>query len=319
MAALRVSAFPGVGNTSGSFFGRRESLPSLLTQYLYHHKIENHSPLTIRDYKDELEAFFRFLESQKCSMDPLSVDRNHVRGYLDDLQRLGRAPTTVNRAFGNVRAFFRWLVDEDVLETAPTAKLKAPKVPKVIKPELSDSQLEHLLSLCPQNTYFGARRFAMFRLLRNSGVRLGELAGLDTRDVEWDYGRIKVWGKGAKERHVPFDQEAQRALWRYTQYRKDDLNALWVGRDDAPMTYGSVQADLYRMFDRAGYRGVLADPVHIFRRTWALNLLRDGMDIANLRVLGGWESLEVIVKHYLPLLGSEDALAAYNDRGKRRR
>ena len=145
------------------------------------------------------------------------------------------------------------------------------------------------------------------------------MAGLDTRDVEWDYGRIKVWGKGAKERHVPFDQEAQRALWRYTQYRKDDLNALWVGRDDAPMTYGSVQADLYRMFDRAGYRGVLADPVHIFRRTWALNLLRDGMDIANLRVLGGWESLEVIVKHYLPLLGSEDALAAYNDRGKRRR
>ena len=308
-----------MGSTSGSFFRHEQSLPLLLTRYLHHHKIENHSPLTIRDYKDELEAFFRFLESEGCSLDPLDVTREHVRGYLGHLQDMGRAPTTINRAFGNVRAFFRWLVNEDVLEPAPTAKLKAPKVPKVIKPELLEDQLEHLLSLCPQETAIGARRYAMFRLLRNSGIRLAELAALDLEDVESERGRIKVWGKGSKERHAPFDQEAQRALWKYMKYRKDDLRELWVGRDGAGMTYGSVQADLYRMFERAGYRGVLADPVHIFRRTWALSLLRDGMGINDLRVLGGWESLEVIVKHYLPLLGSEDALAAYNNRGKRRR
>ena len=107
---------------------------------------------------------------------------------------------------------------------------------------------------------------------------------------------------------MPFDREAQKALFRYVRGR--ETGPLWVGPDGQGMARTAISSDLYRMYERAGYLGVLADACHIFRRTWALNLLRDGLGINDLRVLGGWESLEIIIRHYVPLISSDDALAA---------
>ena len=77
------------------------------------------------------------------------------------------------------------------------------------------------------------------------------------------------------------------------------------------------EANMARMFERAGFKGLLKDAVHIFRRTWAMNLLRDGMQINDVRILGGWESLDVL--RYVALLDSEDALEAYQRRKGRGR
>jgi integrase/recombinase XerC len=155
-----------------------------------------------------LASFIRFLEDNDCT-ESGQVAPVHVRSFLAHPQDLGRAPTTVNRGFGNIRAFFNWVVCEDYLAVSPCAKIKAPKVPQVIKPLISREQFEQILSLCPANTYTGVRRRAMYLFLRHSGVRVGELASLRLDDLDWERRRAKVYGKGAKERFAPYGKDGR--------------------------------------------------------------------------------------------------------------
>ena len=284
-------------------------LHSLLEEFLFDRRIQDCSPHTVRDYRDELTSFIGFLMSQDCSRAD-EVTPFHVRSFLAHLQDLGRAPTTVNRGFGNIRAFFNWMVQEDYLALSPCAKIKAPKVPQIIKPLISQEQFEGILSQCPANTYTGARRRAMYFFLRHSGVRVAELASLRMDDLDWDRRRAKVYGKGAKERYVPFIPEVQRALRRYRRYLVTPAQELWLGRGGRPMTRESVQKDLSVMFRRAGLAGTLKDACHIFRRTFAMQLLEDGLDVMFVQQIMGHSTLEVLRKHYLTKLDSEKALAA---------
>ena len=146
-------------------------MPDLLDEYLFDRRVQECSPLTIRDYRDELTAFIRFVNPEGC-VNADQVTPFHVPSFLAYLKDLGRAPATVNRAFGNVRAFFNWLIREDYLDVTPCAKIKAPKVPQIIKPLIAREHLEMLLDLCPPNTFTGARRRAMYRYFGIPGCGL---------------------------------------------------------------------------------------------------------------------------------------------------
>ena len=150
----------------------------------------------------------------------------------------------------------------------------------------------------------------MYFMLRNSGMRVGELAALKIGDLEWEKRRAKVFGKGSKERYVPFNSEVQLAVRRYLRYLEASHAELWIGRQGYPMTYQSVEKDLGRMFQRAGFNGVLKDACHIFRRTFAMQLLEDGLDVMFVQQIMGHNTLEVLRKHYLTRLDSEKALQA---------
>ena len=150
----------------------------------------------------------------------------------------------------------------------------------------------------------------MYFFLRHSGVRVAELASLRMDDLDWDRRRARVYGKGAKERYVPFIPEVQRALRRYRRYLVTPAQELWLGRGGRPMTRESVQKDLSVMFRRAGLTGTLKDACHIFRRTFAMQLLEDGLDVMFVQQIMGHSTLEVLRKHYLTRLDSEKALAA---------
>ena len=143
---------------------RSSELAKLLNAYLLYQKIEQRSPRTIRDYRDELAAFISLLSGREHSLKAEDVSPTDVLAYLGHLQDKGRAPATVNRAFGNIRAFFNWLATQEFIEKTPTSKLKAPKEPKRIKPGLDDTHVDLLLSLCPPSTLLGSRRRAMYIL-----------------------------------------------------------------------------------------------------------------------------------------------------------
>lgn len=197
----------------------------------------------------------------------------------------------------------RW----DFLSGNPVRKVSRPKEPKVKKGFLAPEHIRRILELCPQGQFQGARRRAMFLLLLTTGMRLMELAGLKLEDLNWEGKFIRVMGKGSKERVVPFHREAQHAVWRYLAYRRDDHPCVWVTEERRPMGYYGVQQDLHRIFERAGLRGKLQDAVHIFRRTWAVNALRQGMGLKFVQVIGGWESVQVL-EGYVRALEADDAL-----------
>ena len=283
----------------------------LVDQYLLFNRIEAKSPATIRDYADELRGFLCLLEKAGHSMEVADVTAMDVLSYLGHLQDRNLAPTTINRAYGNLRTFFNWCCDQEFLAQAPTDKIKPPKVPKIIKPILTQNQIDHVLALCPQSDFVGARRHAMYQLLLTSGMRLGELVGLKIVDLDWQRERIKVLGKGSKDRYVPFVRMAQKAIWRYQADPKYSAGPeLWRSRLGVAMGYQTIQMDLKRMLLRAGLLGVVPDAIHSWRRTWAYNSLKSGVPLKYVQLAGGWESVGIL-EHYVRALDSEDALEAF--------
>ncbi len=285
---------------------------ALLDNYLRWHQVENHSPLTVRDYQDELGAFLRSLENREHSLKAQDVTPFDIMVFLEERKNRGQAPATLKRTYGNLLAWFNWMIRWDFLSSNPVRKVSRPKEPKVKKGFLAPEHIRSILELCPQEQFQGARRRAMFLLLLTTGMRLMELAGLKLEDLNWDGKFIRVIGKGSKERVVPFHREAQHAMWRYLTYRRDDHPCVWVTEERRPMGYYGVQQDLHRIFERAGLRGKLQDAVHIFRRTWAVNALRQGMGLKFVQVIGGWESVQVL-EGYVRALEADDALDAFKD------
>lgn len=306
---IRALSRPSPCSESSSGTG---DLQALLANYVRWHRVENHSPLTVRDYQDELGVFLRSLKKRGHSLKTEEVTPFDIMVFLEELRNKGHAPATLKRTYGNLLAWFNWMVRWDFLSGNPVRKVCRPKEPKVKKGFLAPEHIQHILALCPQSQFQGARRRAMFLLLLTTGMRLMELAGLKLKDLDWEGRLIRVMGKGSKERVVPFHREAQHAMWRYLTYRRDDHPCVWVTEERRPMGYYGVQQDLHRIFARAGLRGQLKDAVHIFRRTWAVNALRQGMGLKFVQVIGGWESVQVL-EGYVRALEADDALDAFKE------
>jgi len=157
--------------------------------------------------------------------------------------------------------------------------------------------------------FTGARNGAIVWFFWSTGARRHEIANLQLVDLEWQRDRIKVMGKGARERYVPFSKEAKRAVWRYLSYRDDEHPCLWITEERRPMGQGGMIMVMRRLFDGAGLRGEVVDLHHVFRRSWAMRNLRGGRSLRDLMAVGGWESEQMLMR-YVRAMESEDALAA---------
>lgn len=167
-----------------------------------------------------------------------------------------------------------------------------------------------MLRVCPLSVFTGARNAAMIWLLWTTGMRREELAKLKVEDLDWGNSRIRVFGKGRKERWVPFTKDAKKALWRYLKYRGEDLPQLWLTEGRRPASMWMVVSAMRRVVERAELQGQVKDVHHIFRRTWAMRNLKAGVPIKFVQLVGGWESV-VTLECYVRAMESEDALSAH--------
>jgi len=193
-------------------------------------------------------------------------------------------------------------------------KVKAPKLPKVRKPFVSEDHFRALLELCPLNTFTGARRQSVFWIFLTSGIRRDELLSLKIDDLQWENSTIRViFGKGQKERQVPFHREAQRAVLRYLQHRQVDLPWLWVTSSGKRLTREGLTSDFRRFYERAGIRKDMKDAFHIFRRTWAANSVRQGIPSPYTQAVAGWSTAEMLDQYVRAMEAEEGAIEAYKD------
>lgn len=224
----------------------------------------------------------------------------------------GRASWTLRTNYRALHAFYNWMAEEEFVQMSPLQRIRPPRVDKVGKPFITREQLDWLLRFCPPNTFTGARTAAMLKLLWGTGIRLSELAQLKIADLEWDWGpkkqgRIKVFGKGRRERYVEFPKEAKKAVWRYLAHRDDDLPQLWLSEERLPLAKTGVSIAIVRTYQRAGLR--VKDVCHIFRRTWARRKIEEGIPQKYIMLTGGWEDPDTMDK-YVRAMDSEEALRA---------
>lgn len=287
-------------------------LSSLLDTYRIQARTEAKSPNTIRIYTTALGILQRFLERKGLPTNVTEIGPEELRefiGYLQNIkafmehpftgpQKKGLSGHTINCYLRTIRAFWSWLVAEEIIETNPFDKIKIPKPPKKVIIPFSEAQLRALLDAVDTRSSIGFRDWTIIVTLLDTGIRVTEMTNLRLEDVELAQRYLKICGKGNKERIVPIGISVQRALAKYiNKYRPNPTyplsDNLFLNRDGMPLTPNRIEAIIERYALKVKIQGVRTSP-HTFRHTFAISYLRNGGDVFTLQRILGHETLDMV-------------------------
>jgi site-specific recombinase XerD len=220
------------------------------------------------------------------------INTDDLRGYLAKYQKeRSSSKVTIDNMRRIFSSFFSWLEDEDYILKSPVRRIHKVKTDKPIKETFSDEGLEQLRDACEE-----IRDLAMVDLLASTGMRVGELVGLNRKDINFHERECVVLGKGGSERVVYFDARTKIHLLNYFDGRKDNNPALFVSLTlpRERLLIGGVETRLREIGKRADMQKVHP---HKFRRTLATRAIDKGMPIEQVQRLLGHVKIDTTM-HY---------------------
>ena len=227
----------------------------------------------------------------------MKVDNLTIRAYLSHLARRKLSRSSIARHLSAMRTFFRHLMREGAVDANPARVVATPKREKHLPSVLQPADVTLLLEQPDVSTPLGLRDQAFLELLYASGLRIGELVGIDLDDIEMRAKLVKVRGKGSKERIVPFGSKAEQAVRAYLPVRQagPDEEALFVNYRGERITTRSVR----RLFDKYVRAAALRAGIspHTLRHSFATHLLNAGADLRGIQELLGHASLSTTQKY----------------------
>ena len=297
-----------------------------LAEYIDYYEVcnraEGKSPKTISWYSANLRRLRNYVKSRHLPDTLDNIDTKLLREYVLYLMKRTRydghpftpakiellSSATIHGHVRTLRAFFNWLVREGLAQNNAAKDLKPPKVIRKVVSTLSDEEIGAILNAFGTSPS-DARNRALFMLLLDTGLRIGELVNLKMEDVHMDEGYLKVLGKGKKERIVPIGNNAQKVLQRYLfRFRPKPINPVinnvFLSASSKPLTENSMKLMFSRLAQRSGVRRLHA---HLCRHTFATRFLINGGDVFSLQQILGHSTLEM-VRHYVNLASSHVAI-----------
>lgn len=276
-----------------------EPMVQVLTDYERHLVSERDlAPHTVRAYLGDISAMLEHCV-RLGHQDLATLDVRVLRSWLAKQQTMGRARTTLARRATAVRVFTAWAQRRGHLEADPGALLGSPKGRRTLPAALHTDEVRDLLATASLRAddggALGLRDVAVIELLYATGVRVGELCGLDLGDVDRERRVVRVLGKGRKERMVPFGVPAERALDAWVSRGRPQLvvagssHALFLGARGGRVDQRAVRAMVHlRLADVPGAPDL---GPHGLRHTAATHLLEGGADLRSVQELLGHASL----------------------------
>lgn len=268
----------------------------------------NFSEHTRRAYLTDLKEYDEFLQSdQNISGQKILTEARSetIRAYLAYLYGRKLKKISINRKVSSVKSFYNYLLREGMIRNNPAAGVQTPKMEKYMPTFLSVDETFELLKSSGENTSIsGLRNLAMLELFYSSGLRLSELAGLNTEDIDFSAALVKLRGKGKKERIVPAGGTALSAVEKYlsaTQnLRKEHFadefrGALFLNARGKRITTRSIA----RIVDAATAQSGIGRKIspHALRHSFATHLLSAGADLRSIQEMLGHESLSTTQKY----------------------
>lgn len=255
--------------------------------------VRNVSPHTVRAYAVDLRQFIDWCE--RYSYDPLTLKHRQLRGYLAELDRARYERRTIARKTSTLRSFYSFLQVGGFTEANPAAVLGTPRLPRRLPDTVPTDLIAALLDAPDEATPRGLRDGAILELLYATGIRVGELEGLDIGDIDLAQGQITVMGKGSKQRILPIHRRAVARLRAYLAQgrprlaRKGDSEALFLNRSGGRLQSGSIRRLLTGYLDKLGADTGIHP--HSLRHTFATHLLEGGADLRSVQELLGHVAL----------------------------
>jgi integrase/recombinase XerD len=244
---------------------------------------------TLAAYRRDLSLFAQWLATTDGAT-LVQVNEEQLRRYAVDRHAATRA-TTANRRLAVFRRFYRWALRERHLSADPTLRLGSARQPLRVPKTLSEAQVDALLSAPDDTTPLGLRDRCMLELMYASGLRVSELVALPSVQLSLADGVLRVTGKGAKERLVPFGDEASAWIERYAREGRAEIlagqqsPALFVTARGGPMTRQMFWILVKKYARQAGITAPLSP--HTLRHAFATHLLNHGADLRAVQMLLG--------------------------------
>jgi len=311
-------------------------------RFLLYLRVErNASDLTLKSYKEDLEALTEYLYDLFGGRvpEPSEVTTQHLRGYQVAMHEAGYASATIARRLASLRSFYRFGQREPWAEEKnPAEPLHTPKVKRKLPYFLSTEEVGQLLEAPPGGDPFGLRDRAMLETMYSAGLRVSELVGMNLGDLSLTEGLVRIRGKGKKERFAPLGSHAVKAIRSWFSHRKKLLagemdilgrtrsvpkrsraakiptntppanTPLFLNKFGGRMTTRSTARMLVKYLEQTNL-DTRTTP-HTLRHSFATHLLNNGADIRSVQQLLGHKSLVTtqIYTHLKP----EHLIKVYN-------
>ncbi len=262
-------------------------------KYLQYEK--RYSVHTVISYKTDLEQLAVFLKTNYRETTPESADYRLLRAWLIELIEAGIQPRSVNRKIATLRSFYKFLRKQGALAKDPTLKIKVLKSKKTLPYFIREPEIIKMLDNHNFGEDFaGLRDKLVLELLYGTGIRLSELIGLKTENVDLAEGAIKVLGKRNKERIIPLNHELINLIKRYKAQKKYELtendNYFLIVTNDGGKCYPMMVYRIVKKYLEI-FSLVEKKSPHVLRHTFATHLLDKGADLNAVKDLLGHSSL----------------------------
>lgn len=246
---------------------------------------KNYSRHTLLNYRMDLEEFGRFVGATSLE----KIDYLLLRRFLARLRERQLRPKTLARKLSSLRSFFKFLQRENLLVNNPAVLLMSPKMEKKLPHFLTEEEMTRFIEAPSLEEESGKRDRAILEILYSTGIRVSELAGLNTGDVDLIGNIVKVAGKGRKERLAPLGDKASGALKDYLDSRRQKTEILFLNRGGSRLSDRSVRNIVNKYIVRTGLSYKISP--HTLRHTFATHLLNRGADLRSVQELLGHVSL----------------------------
>ena len=281
------------------------------------------SPHTREAYVSDIAKLSRFFNLQQLEIQPEKVELQHLTDFIHWLNEMGFAKRSQARLISGIKAFYRYLLIEDLITADPTELLESPRLDRDIPEVLSFEEIQMMLETIDLSLPQGHRNRAILETLYACGLRVSELVDLRISNLYLDVGFIKVSGKGDKERLVPIGEEAVKYIHLYTQHVRRGQpvvagheNILFLNRRGKKLTRVMIFLIVKKAAADAGIDKTVSP--HTFRHSFATHLIEGGADLRAVQEMLGHESiLTTEIYTHLNTDYLRDTLLAFHPRSKK--
>lgn len=251
---------------------------------------------SIEAYVRDMEKLQQYMQMTSKEISPVKVTAKHLQGFLGYINELGMSAHSQARILSGIKAFYRYLLFEELLEKDPTALIEGPKLGRKLPDTLSYIEIEKLMEAIDLSTPEGGRNRAILEVLYSSGLRVSELVDLRINNVYFDVGFMRVIGKGNKERLVPVGKDALKFLKSYKEeirvhvpVQKGFESFMFLNRRGRKLTRVMIFTIIKQLAEKIGLKKVISP--HTFRHSFATHLIEGGADLRAVQEMLGHESI----------------------------
>ncbi len=251
---------------------------------------------SIEAYLHDIEKLLQFLEYKNYNLTPAEIELKHLQEFLKWINELGMSARSQARIISGIKAFYKYLLLENLVNKNPTSLIDGPKLGRKLPDTLSIEDINKLIEAIDLSKPEGPRNKAMLETLYSSGLRVSELINLHISNLHLTIGFIKVTGKGDKERLVPIGSVACRQIELYMHEIRSHITIkpgngdfVFLNRRGAKLTRVMVFTIIKQLVAKIGLKKKISP--HTFRHSFATHLIEGGADLRAVQEMLGHESI----------------------------